>query len=172
MEITADESDDEVVVVAIEAVTREPDVVRQVGVTVRASQHAVLADDFTLLFDAEPRERAGPPQRIPDGPGPCRIQRRPPGAPEQPLVEIGFEARGVRPPEHRELGVTRERGERLAIERLAQVRHEELRILAHRQHADAARVSEVPVEHGLESAGFESAHQRLRIEAPAEDVEL
>src|SRR6266850_5159860 len=61
MEVAADEADDEVVVVDVEAVAGEANVVGQIGVAVVAAEHAVLADDRPLLLGCQPAERSGSP---------------------------------------------------------------------------------------------------------------
>jgi hypothetical protein len=50
VELAADETDDEVVVVGVEAVAGQADVVGEVGLGVGPAQHAVLSDDRPLLL--------------------------------------------------------------------------------------------------------------------------
>ena len=52
LELLADQADQEVIVVGVEAVTGEPDVMGEVGVTVGATDRAVLAQDGALLLGA------------------------------------------------------------------------------------------------------------------------
>src|SRR5437764_4594236 len=172
MELAPDEADDEVVVVDVEPVAGEADVVGEVGVAVGATQDAVLADDRALLLGRQPCEGSGAAERIPDGPRPRRVQRRPPRPAQEPLVELCLEAGRVRPAEHRELGLVREARERLGGQELAPGGDEERRVLAHRQHADPARVVDVLIECGLDPARLERADERLLVEAAAERVEL
>src|SRR5262249_52356075 len=91
MQLAADQADDEVVVVDIEAVAGQPHVVGEVGVAVRAAEDGVLAADLSLLLGRQPAERAGPTQRIPYGPRPRWIQHGAPWPTEEPFVEILLE---------------------------------------------------------------------------------
>jgi len=59
VQLAADEADDEIVVVDVEAVAGQADVVGEVRVAVGAAQDAVLADDRALLLGREPAEGAG-----------------------------------------------------------------------------------------------------------------
>ena len=93
VEVPAHEADDEVVVADVEPVAGETDVVGEVGLAVGAPEHAVLADDGSLLLGREPRERPDPAQRIPDPPRPGRIQHGPSRPLEQPVLEVALEAR-------------------------------------------------------------------------------
>src|SRR6266849_497463 len=172
MEVAAHETDDEIVVVDVEPVAGEADVVGEVGVAVGVAEHAVLADDLALLLPREPREGARAAQRVPDGPGPGRVQRRPPRPAEQPLVEVLLESRRVRPAEHRELGLRREPREGLGVQELAETVDEKDRVLVEREDAHAAWVVRVLVERGLDPARLERPDERLRVEAVPEGVEL
>src|SRR2546428_13795513 len=68
MQVAADQTDDEIVVVDVEPVAGEADIVGEVGVAVGAAQHAVLADDGALLLRRGTTERAGPAQPGTDPP--------------------------------------------------------------------------------------------------------
>src|SRR6266850_8077078 len=72
VQLAADQADDEVVVVDVEAVAGQADVVREVGVAVAAPQHAVLADHRPLLLRRQAPEGAVAAQRVPDAPRPRR----------------------------------------------------------------------------------------------------
>src|SRR5262250_3410902 len=104
MQLAPHEPDDEIVVVDVEAVAGQAYVVGEIGLTVSASEDAVLPDDRPLLLWRQPGETADATQRIPDAPRPRRIQCGTPRPPEQPVVEVRLEARRIRAPEHRELG--------------------------------------------------------------------
>src|SRR5207247_6019148 len=53
MQVAADETDDEIVIVDVEPVAREADIVGEVGVAVGAARHGGLADDGALLLRRE-----------------------------------------------------------------------------------------------------------------------
>ena len=172
MERASHQADDEVVVVGVQPVAGQANVVRVIGVAVRPSDGGVLVQDLALLLPAEPREGAGAPQRVPDGPGPGRIQHGAPRALQQPLREVGLEAGGVRAADHGELGPVRECLEGLGGQHLAEARHEESRVLGQREHADAAGVVEVAVEDGVGAAPLQRDGQGLRIGAAREHLKL
>ena len=92
MELAADEADDEIVVVQVEAMAGQTDVVGQIGVAVGAAQDAVLPNNRALLLGREPAEATGAAQRVPDPPRPRRVQRRTARAAQQPFVQIGLES--------------------------------------------------------------------------------
>src|SRR5436190_7544970 len=70
VEILPDEADDEVVVVLVEAVARQPDVVRVVAGAERHADGAVLGENDALLLGRQLRELAAPAQRVPERPFP------------------------------------------------------------------------------------------------------
>src|SRR5207249_9704868 len=74
IQLLPDQSDDEVVVLFVEAVARQADVVRVVAGPERHADGAVLGENHPLLFRRELREPAAPPQRIPERPPPVAIQ--------------------------------------------------------------------------------------------------
>jgi hypothetical protein len=172
VELPADEPDDEVVVVDVEAVAGEADVVGEVGIAIAPPQHAVFPDDRALLLGTQPREGAGPAQRVPDRPWPGRVQRRPAGPMQQPVLQVGLEPGGVGPAEHREGRLVGEREKGFRVEELAEPVREEGWGLAHGEHAHPARVVDVLVQRALEPSRLEGPHQRLRVDAAPEDLEL
>src|SRR5688572_32654450 len=73
MQFLADQTDHELVVVGVEAMAGEADVVGEIGVSITLSDHRVFAQDRALLTTFELLERADPPKRVPDRPGPLGI---------------------------------------------------------------------------------------------------
>src|SRR5262249_18063115 len=73
-ELFADESDDEVVVVAIEPVTGQTDVVNEIRRAKRDPERAMFGEDLPLLVFRKTREAAAPPQGVPDCPAPGWIE--------------------------------------------------------------------------------------------------
>src|SRR4051794_20706741 len=67
-QLLADEPDDEVVVVAIEPMTGEPDVVGVIGGAERHPDLPVLGENRALLFRRQLGEGAAASERIPDRP--------------------------------------------------------------------------------------------------------
>src|SRR5262245_62700974 len=68
MQLGAEQSDDEVVVVAIEAVAGEADVVAEAGAPEGGPDAAVLHEDRVLLAPRQLLEGARAPERVPDRP--------------------------------------------------------------------------------------------------------
>src|SRR4029453_18335507 len=62
--------------------------------------------------------------------------------------------------------------ERLGAQHLAEAGDERGGVLREREHADATRVVEVPVEHRLRAAPLERHRQGLRVRAAGEYLEL
>ena len=60
MQLFADETDDELVVLGVEAMAREPHVMREIALAVGAPDDRVLAKDRCLVSALELRERAAP----------------------------------------------------------------------------------------------------------------
>ena len=83
-----------------------------------------------------------------------------------------LEARGVRPPEHRELGLEQQIAEGAGVEELAEGPGEEPRVLVHPEDPDAARIVHVLVEDRVQPRALERAHQRLGVQAAAEGLQL
>ena len=91
-EIFADQTDDEVVVVRIEAVASQAHVVRVIGGAERLADGTVFGKDGALLIRRKLFERAVPAQRVPNGPPPVRIEDGPQGTMEEHVLQIGFVA--------------------------------------------------------------------------------
>src|SRR5262245_53465438 len=72
VQIFSNQTDDEVVVVPIEPVTRETDIVDEICGTELHPDLAVLGQDRPLLFGWQLGEGSAAAQRIPDCPGPIR----------------------------------------------------------------------------------------------------
>ena len=121
-ELLADEADDEVVVVLVEAVARQADVVREVGGAVRHADRAVLGENHALLLGRQLREPAAAPERIPDGPAPVRIEHRPPRPVQQHVDQIRLVADRVGAAEHRVLRLLRQRRRTAALIQAAAAR--------------------------------------------------
>ena len=100
-EILADQADDEVVVVAVEAVAGQPDVVRVVGGAERHADRAVLGQDRPLLLLRQLGEAAAAAERIPDRPAPVGVEHRPARPVDQRLLEVRLVAERIGAPEHR-----------------------------------------------------------------------
>ena len=58
MQLAANQSDEKIVVVKVQTVTGKPDVVRQVGVSVRAANGAMLAEYGALFLGWKFRKSA------------------------------------------------------------------------------------------------------------------
>ena len=126
---------------------RQPDVVRQVGRTKRHADGAVLGENHALLVDGKLRETSAPPQRIPHGPPPGRIEHRSARTLEERVEQIRLVAERVRAADHRVLGLLHERRKRRSIQQRPDAIEEESGILAEREQGDAARVVHVFVQH-------------------------
>src|SRR4051812_27141267 len=100
-QLFADQPDDEVVVVAVEAVARKPDIVGVISGAVRHPDLPVLGEDIALLLLRQLGERTVATEWIPDGPGPITIRDRPPRTFQQSVPEIRLIPERVRPAEHR-----------------------------------------------------------------------
>src|SRR4029079_7258984 len=85
MELRAEEPDDEVVVVAVEAVAREPDVEAETRAAECHSDATVLHEDRVLLPARELLERTRPPERVPDRPCQIRVEDTVPRAVDERL---------------------------------------------------------------------------------------
>ena len=89
-------ADHEVVVVAIEPMTRQADVVREIGRAERHADGAVLRQNRALLVRRELREASAPAQRIPDRPAPVLVQGRPPRTIDQRVAEVRLVSERIR----------------------------------------------------------------------------
>src|SRR5262245_13786576 len=85
MQPRAEQAHDEVVVVLVEAVAREPDVHRVPRVAVR--ERAVLREDLALMLGRQRLELLRALQRIPDGPLVARVDEPAARPLEQRLLE-------------------------------------------------------------------------------------
>ncbi len=139
VQLGPEQADDEVVVVAIEAVAGEPDVEAEPGAAERHPDAAVLHEDRVLLAPRQLLERAGAAQRVPDRPRKRRIEDAPARALDERLLEVLLVADRVRAAEHRELGLRLELGERRGLEERPVLGDERLGRLAERQERDAGR---------------------------------
>lgn len=104
VEVGADQADDEVVVVFVQAVAGQADVVGVVFAAVGAANAGVFHEDFTLFFVVQLGEVAFAPERIPDGPGPFGIEDVALGAVDEGFVQVGFVSGGIGAAEHGEVG--------------------------------------------------------------------
>src|SRR5262249_21267148 len=137
VEVGADDAEDELVVVAIEAVALEPDVERFPRLAVAAADRRVLGHDPPLLLLRQAVESADAPERVPDGPAVRRRERVASRVVQQPVLEIALAAEGVRAPRHRKGGNGGEAGERRPREEAARGASEDLGFLRHHEDADA-----------------------------------
>ena len=103
VQLGPEQADDEVVVVAVEPVAREPDVVAEPGSAEGHPDAPVLHEDRVLLAARELLERAGAAQRVPDRPRQRRIEHAPARALDERLLEILLVADRVGAAEHRQL---------------------------------------------------------------------
>ena len=172
IEILSDQPDDEVVVVLVEAVAREPDIVRVVGHAERHPDGAVFRENDALLFRRQLRELARTPQRVPDRPPPLRIQNRPPGTMEQDVDEVRLVAERICASQHRVFGLLHQGTKRRPVEDRPDAIQKEVRILAERQQRDAARIVHVFVEHAADAGVADGVDEPLAVFAAAEREEL
>ena len=151
-EIRADQSDHELVVVPVEAVTLQAHVDGVARFAVAAAQHAVLHQDLALLGARQAIERPDPAQGIPDRPRVVRIEDVARHLAQQEVGQVRLAARRVGAAEHREVGTRRQGGEGPPHKQGAARLGEQRGVLVHQQHADAARVVEIRVDYGVEAA--------------------
>src|SRR5262245_3301456 len=88
IQILSDQADDEVVVVAIESVTRETDIVDVIRRTELHPDLAVLGQNRPLLLRRQLRERSAAAQRIPNRPRPVWVHQRAQRTLHQDIAEI------------------------------------------------------------------------------------
>src|SRR5450432_819912 len=100
VEIFADQADHELVVIGVEPMASEAHVVGEILRAVGFADARVLTHDAAALARLDALERAGAPQRIPDGPGPRLVQHDLARAPQEPIFEVRLETARVAAAEH------------------------------------------------------------------------
>src|SRR5688500_7885878 len=180
VEVLADEADDELVVAGVETVTCETDVGRQLRLAIGDAERGVLTEDVALIDRLELRERSLAPERVPHVPARRLVRDVLDGTLQEHPFEIGLVAGAVRATDHgvvvAELDV---REGRLAEQRTHLV-HEQRRILAPREEADAPRVHRVgvddardlPIAQRLQELGTDEIRRSPLVARHAEDEEL
>src|SRR5690242_10944813 len=146
MQVATDEADHELVVAGVDAMAREPDVVRQLLLPVRDTERSMLAQDVALLDRLLFGERSLPPQRIPDVPAIGLVGDVLDRAAEERPLELGLVARRIRPPEHPEVFAELDAREQRLGEQWPHFADEARGILAPRQEPEAPWVHRVGVD--------------------------
>ena len=96
----------------------------------------------------------------------------PPHFAQQEVRQVGLTTTGIGPTDHREVGQRGELGEGRPGEQRPTGVCEQVRILRHQHHADAAWIVEIGVDHGFELAVSYGRDHRTGIETVGKDVQL
>src|SRR6185503_3022505 len=103
MQLAPNQSNEKIVVANVQTMTGKPDVVRQVGVSVRAANGAMLAEYGALLLWWKFRKSARSTQRIPDGPRPVRVASSRSRLLKEPVLQVTLEPGSIGPAKHRHI---------------------------------------------------------------------
>ena len=172
VEVGADQADDEIVVIFIQAVAGQADVVGVVFAAVGAADAGVFHEDFTLFFVVELSKVASAPERIPDGPGPFGIEDVALRTVDEGFVQVGFVAGGVGATEHGEVGAMVEVCEGRAAEEVAGFVDKGVRRFGGDGDSDAIGVVCVGVQGSAQAAVLDGFDEGSCVRAVSEGLKL
>jgi hypothetical protein len=157
MQLAAHQSDDELVVGAVEAVASKADVMRQVLRSVRHTDLRMFPQNLRLLVRLEAGECSRSSKRVPDMPAVPFVRHVLDRTLEKRPFELWLVPRRIRTPEHGEAGTCNRAGQIVGRKQRPHGSNEMGRVLAPSQQTNAARFGGVGVHdrsHSLAGARF------------------